>query len=105
MPALTRNPDGTPHIHAYKRKPNTETYLCLHPLCTHSRHRSELFGKMTLCSKCQKNSFILQWRHLRMAGPLCEECSNTDSAKLKRARRQTLAELFPGTPEQNTSTN
>ena len=109
MPSLTKNSDGSPHIHIYVRAsktyatPDPERYRCAHPLCTHTALRKDLKGKLSLCSLCGQNTFILNYETLRLAHPRCAACSKSQKNQ-EKIKLQNLLELeLGGTPDETPS--
>ena len=99
MPALKKNPDGSPHVHAYRRvvetKPNAHIrYACTHPDCTSVVGRNLLKGKRTLCGICKTEDCIFDYENLRREIPRCSKCSNTKKAAAIREKQNVLEELF-----------
>ena len=87
MPSLT-------HTHTYARLDKERgLYKCAHPQCTHFIDRKLLVGKESVCNSCGTEKFILTWKDLRMAAPKCQNCSNRESAKAFRQRKQMLEEM------------
>lgn len=102
MPSLKFNPDGTKHIHEYIRRDaglkrngkKSEVFRCAHPLCSHNRNKIDLIGKLTICSLCHRNEFVLTNKDLQLAFPRCEFCSNRKEAKQKRHMATVLKGIF-----------
>ncbi len=103
MPSLTKNPDGTPHIHTYVRirEPKAEgkpvRYRCAHPMCTHYLDKSLVLGKRTICGKCKQKETLMDYENSRRAIPVCSNCSNSVKAQKLRGIRGGLSildELF-----------
>jgi len=80
------------HIHSYIRiSPNI--YQCADPDCNHFNNKKYLKGKRSLCPQCKEVDFLLTPEHLRMARPVCFNCSNTKEAKAFREKKRILEEL------------
>lgn len=104
MPSLTVNPDGSLHIHSYIRgrravsptvtRKDPQLYVCSDPLCTHKMRRESLYGKLSLCPGCLRNTLILNSQNLKLSRPRCLDCSNTKEAKARRAIQAGLGEIF-----------
>lgn len=100
MPALTENPDGTPHTHSYVRarkadlKPDFLRYRCDHPDCSHIELKANLYGKRSLCPKCRKTTFVLDSQSLKLSRPVCLACGQTKKARQVRGIANTFEEMF-----------
>lgn len=86
MATLTKNPDGTRHLHSYVRKtaPGSVSYnrplrlvlwKCSHPDCTHSAKTEDIAEKRSLCPKCLVNTYVMDYEMLRRVKPCCLDCS------------------------------
>ena len=100
MPTLTKNSDGSHHVHTYVRCVNLDgtidknRYRCAHPDCTHWAYRNFLRGKRSLCAICQQREIIMDYENLRRARPSCFECGKGKKAEAIRKKYQQLNNLF-----------
>ena len=100
MPTLTKNSDGSPHVHMYVRVANLDgttdknRYRCAHPDCTHWAYRNFLNGKRSICTICKIREIIMDYENLRRAHPSCFECGKGKKARAIREKYQQLNELF-----------
>lgn len=80
------------HIHSYVRVAKKQ-YQCSDPDCTSKQYAVYLKGKRTLCPKCLETTFILTPRHLKLARPLCLNCSDTAEAREYRELKKNLENI------------
>jgi hypothetical protein len=80
------------HIHSWVRLKTTAKgvyFKCNHPECFSTQERRMIEGKLNLCPKCMRNTFILTKEDLRRAKPLCpKDCSNSKKAIQDRSLNQ-----------------
>lgn len=98
MPALTENPDGTPHIHEFARRKDAQGkpskyYQCRDPHCFAEYHKQKLKGKKSICAVCHKKELILDYEQLRRAEPRCLDCSQTKQAVSLKDKKDVLQSL------------
>ncbi len=99
MPALTKNPDGSPHLHTYGRaflkynRVDPNRYRCIDPRCTHEAERKDLKGKLALCSICREAEIILTHERLKLSRPCCPACSGSKKDSLRKGILEGLAGL------------
>ena len=81
------------HTHCYIRiklgKNKRIEYKCSIPGCVHHLRYPELVvGRMTQCNRCN-DEFIFEKRHLELAKPHCDKCTNS-----RNKDREKLLELL-----------
>lgn len=89
MPALV-------HTHTYEKMRNPAYYRCRDPHCSHTQHRDLLLEKAALCNTCA-TEFILNKYDLKLAKPVCKNCSQTKEAKAFRAAKAITEGMFNDT--------
>jgi hypothetical protein len=92
MPAIN-------HTHTYVRYTD-RFYRCAAPKCTHYIDKNVLVNKMSLCNLCG-NEFMLTRNDLRRVKPRCAACSNTKTAKLKKAALTLFDKLGLGVSDES----
>lgn len=104
MPTLTRNSDGSLHIHTYIRadlrydKKDPQRYKCKDPHCSHTADRKDLKGKAALCVTCG-TQIILTHDLLRLSRPTCPECGNRKGDRKKVELQSEIEKLLEGPEE------
>lgn len=99
MPILQRNPDGSKHTHIFvrARKPDgsadSTKYRCDHPDCTYVAVKWDLVNKRSICARCRQMEITMTAENLKLAFPSCYKCSNSVSARKKRAAMERFSEL------------
>jgi len=100
MPSLTKNPDGSPHIHQYVRATKADLtkdpnkYRCNHPRCTHFEYKQNLLNKLALCGVCGQKEIILTAAMLRLARPACLHCTKSKKAAARKEKMHLLEDMF-----------
>lgn len=87
------------HIHSYvkwrkQKSDNHQLWKCADPHCTANYRQDAIEGKASLCPQCFTKELILDPDALRRVRPLCIECRNTKEAKVYKASKEKLQELF-----------
>lgn len=79
------------HVHTYVKYSKTQM-KCDDPYCTHLQLKDRLLGKITRCSVCKRNEFVLTKQDLKRVRPRCIECSETRAAKSYRDNKARITQ-------------